>query len=118
MAKLTIHALGRKLLETRGERGVREVAHEIGISAATLSRMERGHVPDLNTFGKVCRWLHIDAGEVLGLESQETHTRPMAMVHFRKDHAINPQTAQALAQLILAAQRALVLSESEKRTAG
>ena len=114
MAKLTIHALGRKLLETRSERGVREVAKEIGISAATLSRMERGHIPDLDTFGKVCRWLRIDPSEVLGVEHRPTTARPTAVVHFRKDQTLNPQTAHALAQLILAAQRAMMLSESEE----
>src|SRR5579863_2366417 len=101
MPKLTIHALGRKLLEKRGERGVREVAKEIGISPATLSRMERGHIPDLDTFGKVCRWLRIDPGEVLGVEPQATATRPSAVVHFRKDQTLHPKTAHALAQLIL-----------------
>jgi len=116
MAKLTIHALGRKLLEIRGERGVREVAKEIGISAATLSRIERGNIPDLDTFGKVCRWLRIDPGEVLGVETRATTQRPTAVVHFRKDQTLNPETAHALAQLILAAQRALMLSESEEPT--
>jgi transcriptional regulator with XRE-family HTH domain len=114
MPKLTIHALGRKLLETRGERGVREVAKEISISPATLSRMERGHIPDLDTFGKVCRWLRIDPAEILDVEPRATTTRPTAVVHFRKDQTLNPQTAQALAQLILAAQRAVMLSESEE----
>lgn len=31
MAKLTLQALGRRLLEKRGDRGVRETAAEIGI---------------------------------------------------------------------------------------
>ncbi len=100
----------------RGERGVREVAKEIGISPATLSRIERGNVPDLDTFGKVCRWLRIDPSEVLGVESRVGTARPTATVHFRKDQTIDPQTAQALAQLILAAQRALMLSEPEEST--
>jgi transcriptional regulator with XRE-family HTH domain len=116
MSKLTIHALGRKLLEKRGERGVREVAKEIGVSPATLSRIERGNIPDLDTFGKVCRWLHVDPAEVLGIESRTAVARPTAVVHFRKDQTLNPQTAHALAQLILAAQRALMLSESEEPT--
>ena len=118
MPKLTIHAVGRKLLETRSERGVREVAKEIGISPATLSRVERGHIPDLDTFGKVCRWLRIDPAEVLGVEPRTAATamRPSAVVHFRKDQTLNPRTAQALAHLILAAQRAVMLSESEEST--
>lgn len=38
--------------------GMRECASEIGISAATLSRIERGKMPDLMTYAKVCKWLN------------------------------------------------------------
>lgn len=37
--------------------GMRECAIRIGISAATLSRLERGDTPDLVTYIKVCKWL-------------------------------------------------------------
>lgn len=113
MAKLTLQTLGRRLLEKQGDRGVRETAAEIGISPATLSRVERGYLPDLETFGKVCRWLKIDPGEVLGFKATPAAV-PKAAVHFRKDREIAPRTAQALAQLILAAQRALLHSEGSK----
>jgi transcriptional regulator with XRE-family HTH domain len=110
MPKVTLQTLGRKLVEKRGTRGIREVAKEIGISPATLSRVERGHLPDLETFGKVCRWLDVDPGQVLGVTSAVSAT-PRAAVHFKKDRALHPKTAQALAQMILAAQRALMASE-------
>ena len=106
MAKLSLQALGRKILEKRGDKGVRAVAQEIGVSPATLSRIERGYAPDIETFGKVCRWLDIDPGEVLGLKPT-TILQPTASIHFRNKQTIKPETAQALAQLIIAAQRAL-----------
>ena len=105
MPKLNIQALGRKLLEARGERGVREVAREIGISPATLSRVERGYLPDLETFGSVCKWLKFDPGEVLGV-SPRPRPIPKVAVHFKKDSTLSPATAQALAQMVLAAHRA------------
>jgi DNA-binding Xre family transcriptional regulator len=37
--------------------GVRERATEIGISAATLSRIERGHAMDATTLIGVWQWL-------------------------------------------------------------
>lgn len=37
--------------------GLREFGEQIGISAATLSRIERGNVPDVETFFKICKWL-------------------------------------------------------------
>jgi transcriptional regulator with XRE-family HTH domain len=109
MAKITLQTLGRKLLEKRGERGVRETAREIGISHGTLSRLERGYLPDLETFGKVCGWLGIDPGEVLGVQAAAGSPLKVA-VHCRKSQALAPETAHALAQMIMAAHRALVVS--------
>src|SRR2546426_4542287 len=116
MAKLTLQTLGRKLAEQRGAMGIRETAKLVGISPATLSRVERGHMPDLATFGKICRWLNVDPGEVLGVGSSpvaasEAVAPPDVVgVHFRKAQTVKPETAQALAQMILAARRALAVS--------
>jgi len=105
MPKLNLQALGRKLLEARGERGVREVAKIIGVSPATLSRVERGYLPDLETFSRICKWLQVDPGEVLGVNPSPRST-PQVAVHFRKQATLSPRTAQALAQMVLAAHRA------------
>lgn len=32
-------------------------AKQIGISKATLSRIEKGKMPDVLTLGKLCRWM-------------------------------------------------------------
>lgn len=109
---MTIQSLGRLALKQRGDRGIREVAREIGVSAATLSRVERGHLPDLDTFGKICRWLRVDPGSILGVAPARATTSNLS-VHFRKDQVLSPETAKALAQMILAAQRALMLSEKD-----
>ena len=112
MPKLTIQVLGRRLVEKRGAKGVREIAREIGISPATLSRVERGHLPDLETFKKICKWLGVDPGEVFGFSSSPASSQPIptVAVHFKKDRSLEPATAQALAQMILAAQRAWLVS--------
>jgi len=114
MAKISLQSLGRRAAEQRGERGIREAASEIGISAATLSRIERGYLPDLKTFSRICKWLGLDPGEVLGIK-QATPELPQAAVHFRKDRELAPTTAHALAQLIIAAQRALAHAERTKK---
>jgi len=112
MPKLTIQALGLRLVEKRGAKGVREIAREIGISPATLSRVERGHLPDLETFKKICKWLGVDPGDVFGFSSSPASSQqtPTVAVHFKKDRSLEPATAQALAQMILAAQRAWLVS--------
>ena len=52
--------IGRLLVLYRATRqiGVRELAPEIGISIATLSRIERGHAMDADTLLKVWTWLN------------------------------------------------------------
>lgn len=113
MPKMTLQTLGSKLAEKRGDRALRDVAKEIKVSPATLSRVERGNLPDLETFGKICRWLSIDPGEILGVSS-DASTLPMARVHFRKKKEVNPRTAEALAQLIVHAQRTLLATEGDE----
>ena len=104
----TLQTLGRMLKEKRGGQGIRKVAAEIGISHATLSRVERGFLPDLETFRKICEWLDVDPGKVLRVKSARSEPgQPTVSVHFRKKSSVAPETAQALANLILAAQRAM-----------
>jgi transcriptional regulator with XRE-family HTH domain len=37
----------------------------IGISKATLSRLEKGSVPDIKTFVTVCKWLNNQSSKYL-----------------------------------------------------
>ena len=99
----TLENLGRLVQEKRGDRGVREVAREIGISHATLSRVERGHLPDLENYQKICKWLGVDITHVTDLP-QDRPADKTPQIHFRKKPTVSPETAQALAQMILAAQ--------------
>lgn len=103
---LPIEELGRLIAVKRDGRGVRSAAAEVGVSHATLSRVENGHMPDLDTFAKICRWLDRDPREFLGL-SDANHDAPGAVVHFRKKKTVSPETATALGELILGAQRAI-----------
>ncbi len=44
----------------RNKLTLRQAAIEIGVSAATISRVERSHMPDIETFCKICLWLDTD----------------------------------------------------------
>ncbi|RBP18066.1 helix-turn-helix protein [Roseiarcus fermentans] len=91
--------LGRQVLEKRGTRGVREVAREIGISHATLSRVERGFHPDLENYQKITLWLGLtDEPRLKALDNG------VPQVHFRRDKTVTQETAMSLANMILAAQ--------------
>src|SRR5436190_5189988 len=95
--------LGRRVIEKRGAQGIRAAAKEIGISHATLSRVERGFLPDLENYEKICRWLGIEANPV---HARAPKSVPTPHVHFRRDKTATAETAAALAQMILAAQAA------------
>lgn len=112
VAKLMMQKLGRRLAERRGARGARETAREIGITHSTLLRIEDGCLPDLETFKKVCDWLEVDPGEVLGAKHTSDES-PKVSVHFRKHQTLKPETAQALADLILTAHRAMMVMEKD-----
>jgi len=74
--------IGPLLREKRGHRGLREVAAEIGVSPATLSRVENGQLPDLQTFSKMCRWLDTDPGAFLGYPTKQKR-RPLKIRTYR-----------------------------------
>ena len=105
---MNIVKFSRLLEKARGDKGVREFAREIGISPATLSRIEGGRLPDLETFEKLCAALKIDPKEILEVApaplSEAPGTRAAApAVHFRSDVQYTQEAAQDLAALILAA---------------
>lgn len=112
----SLKSLGQLVSRKRGKVGIRAAAREIGLSPATLSRVENGHMPDLANFTKICRWLEIDPARVLGFEP-EAFGRPVAAVHFRSQAAVSLPTAGALQELIIAAQR-MMSGEEEGREAG
>ena len=113
--KPSLDTLGQLILERRGSMGVRAAAREIGVSAATLSRVENGYLPDLHNFRLICRWLDVDPNQILGFTgSKATGDETVrASVHFRKEKTTSPQTAAALAKMILHVQRALAAQEQD-----
>ena len=106
MVKVTLQNLGTIVREKRGSRGLRTMASEIGTSAPTLSRIESGKMPDLQTFGKLCRWLELDPAALLDVTPQPggTESEHIAVAHLKAQREIDPNTAGALANAILRAQ--------------
>jgi transcriptional regulator with XRE-family HTH domain len=111
---MTLLRLGALLRQRRGGRGIREIAKEIDISPATLTRIEAGRLPDLLTFRKICSWLKIDPAEILGIPVPQSSDSAVpdvvpseAAVHLRADQALPQEAASDLAQLIVFAHREL-----------
>jgi DNA-binding Xre family transcriptional regulator len=97
--------------QKRGGDGLRKAAAEIGITHTTLSRVESGKVPDLKTFGLICKWLGVEPNQILGFtqsspaKAPTLHTQPMA--HYRAQKTMGPETAQHLGVLIVKIHEAL-----------
>lgn len=103
---LKIEELGEMIVARRGSDGVRAAAKEIGISSATLSRVENGHIPDLATFAAICRWLGEDPAQFLGMQPKGS-AETAASVHLRKKRTTSLDTATALGGMIVSVQQAL-----------
>jgi transcriptional regulator with XRE-family HTH domain len=101
---MPLEDLGRLVLEKRSKLGlgIRGAAKEIGISHATLARVEKGFLPDLENYEKIRRWLGVQEEFV----TSKTASTNAPQVHFRRKKTATPATAAALARMILAAQAA------------
>lgn len=84
--------LGRLVLQRRGNMGIRTTAKEIGISPTTLSKIERGHIPDQRTLDTICEWL--------GEEPSQFTAIGKLQIAFKANTALAKETRQSLANLI------------------
>ena len=104
-----IERLAALVRTKRGKKGLRQVAAEIeGVSPSTLSRVENGKTPDMDTFLKLCDWLEI-APNVLIKSTQEAESPPklselgMIEMQLRASKELDPTMAKALADMVKAA---------------
>ncbi|MEQ8560393.1 MAG: helix-turn-helix transcriptional regulator [Cyclobacteriaceae bacterium] len=98
MSALNISLLSDMVKTRRGAKGLRDTAKEIGeISASTLSRIEQGKVPDVDTFMKLCDWLQVSADTFFNNTSQKA---VQVNAHLRAEKELPPNTVNALIKLI------------------
>lgn len=107
-----IEQLSAMVRAKRGDDGLRQTAQEIGnISPSTLSRVENGKLPDMDTFLRLCDWLEVDPGRFLRStgtnEEPQMETAEIVEAHLRADKELDPDTAEALATMIKAAYKAV-----------
>jgi transcriptional regulator with XRE-family HTH domain len=93
--------LSGMLKSKRGNKGLRAVAIEIGgVSAPTLSRIEQGNLPDIDTYLKICKWLEVSADFFAIEDRTENSLQNQVIAHLRADRTLSPETAEALIQMI------------------
>ena len=92
----------------RGRRGLRQVTLEQGISASTISRIENGSIPDLDTFLAVCDWLKICPCEFIKNSERRRNSGDVyaaVCARLRTDETVDGAVGNALALLIEAVSR-------------
>ena len=96
--------LGVALKAERRKRrlSLREVSYETGVSVNTLSRIERGYLPDLKNYQRIIDWLGVPADTFLEATKPESPAGTLDLVarHFRADPGLTPEAAEKLTALV------------------
>ncbi|WGQ09021.1 helix-turn-helix transcriptional regulator [Pedobacter gandavensis] len=100
---LNTELLAGMVKSKRGNLGLRAVAQEIGdVSAPTLSRIEQGKIPDVETFIKICKWLDVST-EVFIVKvtsSKVLSNKDHVLAHLRADRELSSDTVNMLIKMI------------------
>jgi transcriptional regulator with XRE-family HTH domain len=113
---LDMEKLASLVRNKRLTRGLRETAKEIGnVSPSTISRVENGKTPDMETFLALCDWLEVPAAELIkNTEDEKAPNTPEAItIQLRADRNLDPAIANALASLVTAAYKDLSQTKNE-----
>jgi transcriptional regulator with XRE-family HTH domain len=100
---LNTELLAGMLKDKRADRGLRTVAKEIGnVSAATLSRVEQGKIPDVDTFIRICKWLNVPSDTFIVGDSKKKHLsgKDQIVAHLRADRELSKDTVNMLIKMI------------------
>ncbi len=104
MSDLHTPQLGDTLKAERRKRrlSLREVSYETGISVNTLSRVERGYLPDLKNYQRLVEWLGVPADTFLETSRPESPAGTLDLVarHFRSDPSLTAEAAEKLTSLV------------------
>lgn len=101
---LKIYQFASLVRKKRGSRGLRETSDEIGnVSASTISRVENGNVPDMETFLALCDWLEVSPSELFGNIPEAVDTPEAIAIQLRADKSLDPVAANVLTVLIKSA---------------
>lgn len=93
--------LAKRMREKRGSRSLRDIAAELDIGIATLSRIENGKLPDLHNFGVIFQWLGDNPAIYFQVDASG-HSDDQITTQLRAAQAISPETASAFMKIIRA----------------
>src|SRR4051794_36432130 len=93
-----LRALGSRVAARRKRLGasLRDVSAETGVSVNTLSRVERGHLPDLENFRRIQTWL----GEAKPSTREVLSIPDVIGAHLRTDPLLPGEAAEKIAGIV------------------
>ena len=100
---LRVEDLAKLLRDRRATKGLglRAAAAEAGVSFNTLARVERGHIPDIETFSRIARWVGRSPADFLEPGSVTSDSTPeLIEAHLRGDPALSSDAAEAIASMV------------------
>src|ERR1700737_2468698 len=111
-----IGQLGAELKRIRSQRrlSLRDVAEKTGISASTLSRLERGSTPDFDIVDRVAEWLKVSVvtgASLTHTPKTDDEVMQVVEVHLRANKRLPTATARAIAEAV----KLLLASSTSKR---
>mgnify|MGYP005605451461 FL=1 len=101
---LNSQLLASMIKTKRGKTGLRDTANEIGsISAATLSRVEQGNLPDVETFIRLCDWLKVSTDTFVvdkNKETTELSEKDKLVYQLRSSRELDTETINAMIGMV------------------
>ena len=95
--------LGRLLAERRARDRVslRDAAEKMGLSFNTLARVEKGRVPDVQTFQRIAEWIGLSPADFFQAEAHRVESTPDAIAsHLSADPALTDEAADKIASIV------------------
>ncbi|QJD95436.1 helix-turn-helix domain-containing protein [Mucilaginibacter robiniae] len=101
---LNSELLASMLKSKRGKMGLRDTATEIGgISSATLSRVEQGNLPDVETFIRLCNWLGVSTETFITgekIEAADISEKEKIVFQLRSSRELDTDTINAMVHMV------------------
>src|SRR5579885_3355421 len=94
--------LGAALMARRRAKRLtlRDLAAEIGVSLNTLSRVERGFMPDLKNFQRIVDWLGVPAEMYLEPSADELSTPQVIARHVYSDPRLSSEAKAKIINVV------------------
>lgn len=101
---LNTELLASMVKSKRGKLGLRDTAAEIGsVSAATLSRVEQGKLPDVETFINICKWLEVNTDVFVVGDSPELNAlseKDQLVYQLRSSRELDEITIETMIKMV------------------